>query len=136
MIRPPAVRPCPSCPYWRGVPSGVWDASEYDKLPAYDRETPHQPPGVFLCHQQDGRVCAGWAGCHDMDESLALRLGIAMGALDLDTVRAIRDYESPVPLFSCGAEAAEHGRRDLHDPDQDARRIINKITGRPPRRTA
>ncbi|MCP3426923.1 hypothetical protein NBM05_13125 [Rothia sp. AR01] len=32
----------------------VWDASEYEKLPAYDRETIEQPTALFYCHQQDG----------------------------------------------------------------------------------
>jgi hypothetical protein len=42
------------------VPSGAWVAEEYAKLPAYDRPTGEQPAGLFLCHQQDGRACAGW----------------------------------------------------------------------------
>ena len=62
---PPARTPCATCPYRTDVPSGVWAPEEYAKLLAYDEETAYQPLSVFLCHQVDGRVCAGWAGCHD-----------------------------------------------------------------------
>jgi hypothetical protein len=36
----PTKYPCPSCPYRKDVPSGVWAPEEYDKLPAYDNDTP------------------------------------------------------------------------------------------------
>ena len=32
------VRPCPTCPYRRNCPSGLWDASEYARLIDYDGE--------------------------------------------------------------------------------------------------
>lgn len=130
MIRPPAPRPCESCPYRRDVPSGVWDASEYAKLPAYDNDTASQPAGVFLCHQQDGRVCAGWAGCHDMDHSFALRIASATGQMAPEAVEATLGYESPVALFGSGAEAAAHGTRDFERPDRSARRVIGKLESR------
>jgi hypothetical protein len=126
MAELPAPNPCGSCPYRRDVPSGVWDAKEYDKLPAYDGETFEQPPAVFMCHQQDGRVCAGWAGCHDMDQSLAVRMGIIHGTLD----PAIYDYETPVPLFSSGAEAAEHGKAEIKSPGEKAIQKIHTLTRR------
>ena len=51
-VRPPAKSPCGSCPYRQDVPSGVWAASEYEKLPAYDApETFMQPPGLFIREQ-------------------------------------------------------------------------------------
>jgi hypothetical protein len=123
-IRPPADRPCGSCPYRRDVPSGVWAEEEYEKLPAYDGETFEQPIGVFHCHRQDGRACAGWVAVHDMYESLALRLASAEGRVDVD---GFLDYETDVPLFGSGAEAAEHGLRDLEEPDADARRVMKKL---------
>lgn len=49
-VRGPAPQPCASCPYRRDVPSGIWAAEEYAKLPAYDADTPFQPPHLFLCH--------------------------------------------------------------------------------------
>jgi hypothetical protein len=111
--------PCPSCPYRRDVPSGIWDASEYDKLPVYDLDTGEQAMArafaLFQCHATPEKLCAGWAGCHDMSRNLAVRLH----ARDIDP--AVFDYVSPVPLFTSGAEAAEHGRRDLRNPGTAAR---------------
>lgn len=127
-VRGPAPRPCESCPYRRDVPSGVWAAEEYEKLPAYDRETMHQPPGVFLCHQQDGRVCAGWVGCHDMSQSLGLRF--AAHSMDPADVAACLDYTSPTPLFKSGTEAAAHGLAGLERPGAVARRVMQKIQRR------
>lgn len=131
--RGPARNPCGSCPYRRDVPSGVWDASEYEKLPRYDGETFEQPPGLFLCHQQTGRVCAGWVGCHDMGQSLALRLGALH--LDRQSLEAIFEYESPVPLFASGAEAAEHGMRDVEAPGAGAIKAMDKLKRRRARRS-
>jgi hypothetical protein len=108
------------------VPSGVWDLSEYEKLPLYDLPTYEQPPGVFLCHQQDGRACAGWTACHDMQESMGLRLAAGMGAID--DVDAFFDYTTPTPLWDSGAEAAAYGARDIEDPDADAQRVIDRLT--------
>jgi hypothetical protein len=80
-VQPPAAHPCGSCPY-RDVPSGIWAPEEYGKLPEYDRPTAEQPTQVFCCHQQPGRLCAGWCGCHDMAETLAVRLWAALGRLE------------------------------------------------------
>jgi hypothetical protein len=126
-IRPPAPHPCGSCPYRQDVPSGVWDEGEYDKLPEYDEPTGNQPIGVFMCHQADGRVCAGWAGCHDMEENLAVRLSVATGRMDDKTYEALLDYETPTPLWETGGEAASHGVENLFDPDEDAQRVMDKL---------
>ncbi|MEV7177772.1 DUF6283 family protein [Kitasatospora sp. NPDC093679] len=132
MIGGPAPRPCESCPYRRDVPAGVWAAEEYEKLVRYDAPTPEQPPRLFQCHQSDAgsagrRVCAGWAGCHG-DGLLAPRIAVIQGRLDAVTYRAIAEYVSPVPLFSSGAEAAEHGLSGISEPGAEARRVIGKIT--------
>ncbi len=124
----PAPRPCESCPYRRDVPSGVWAAEEYEKLRAYDADTMYQPPGLFMCHQQDGRVCAGWCGTHDMSQSLGLR--IAAHDLDEAVVLVCLDYTSPVPLFSSGNEAAEHGLTERESPGSGAQRLMAKIERR------
>lgn len=133
--QPPAPRPCASCPYRQDVPSGIWDASEYAKLPAYDEPTYAQPARLFLCHQHErdddrARVCAGWAGCHDGDHLLALRVAVASGEISADMVDAIRDYVSPVPPFATGAEAAAHGMREIREPGPDACTAISKISRR------
>lgn len=124
-MREPAKHPCGSCPYRRDVPSGVWDESEYDKLPEFDKPTAQQPARVFMCHQGNDRLCAGWVACHDMDESLGFR--IAAIDLDEDTIEAILDYTTDVPLFTSGAEAAAHGLAQLYEPPPKARKIIDKL---------
>jgi hypothetical protein len=126
-VRPPAPRPCASCPYRRDVPSGVWAETEYAKLPEYDAETAYQPPGVFMCHQQDGRMCAGWTATHDMEDSLAFRLAAMTGDLPAEHVEAVLDYQTDVPLFGSGAEAAEHGLRDLREPGIPARQMVERL---------
>lgn len=118
----PSAAPCGTCPYRRDVPSGVWAAEEYAKLPLYDGETWEQSPAPFYCHQNDGHLCAGWVGCHDAYHLLALRLH----RVDPATF----DYESPVPLFASGAEAAAHGLADLDAPSERARQAIGKLERR------
>lgn len=134
-VREPASRPCASCPYRRDVPSGVWAPEEYQRLPRYDAPTGEQPPGVFLCHQQDGRLCAGWVGCHDMDESLGLRLAAFNGTLDEATVEAVLDYETEVPLWETGQAAADHGLHDVDNPDEPAMRTIRRLEKKWPQDT-
>jgi hypothetical protein len=124
---PPAPRPCASCPYRRDVPSGVWHREEYAKLRRYDAPTGEQPPGVFLCHTAPGRVCAGWAGCHDGVHLLALRFALMLGTMTADDVDATIDYVSPVPLFSSGAQAADHGEAEIADPSVSAVKAMAKI---------
>lgn len=121
----PARTPCSSCPYRRDVPSGIWEAHEYDKLPLYDGDVPDQlaasATGLFRCHQRDGHLCAGWVACHDMENNLAVRLSMRL----VDP--AVFDYASPVPVFASGAEAAEHGKRDPAAPGAEARRKIARL---------
>ena len=119
----PGKAPCGTCPYRRDVPNGVWHPDEYAKLPRYDGGTLQQllngGTGLFYCHQQDGKLCAGWVGCHDMHEAVAVRLTpIAPEAYD---------YVSPVPLFAPGAEAAAHGLVGVADPDARALAAIEKL---------
>jgi hypothetical protein len=126
-VKPPAPRPCESCPYRLDVPSGVWAVEEYEKLPQYDGPTWAQPLRVFLCHQQTGRACAGWAGCHDGDELMALRTAVAAGHMTVEAVEETARYVSPVPLFGSGREAALHGLRDVRAPGPAARKVIDKF---------
>lgn len=122
----PRKNPCSSCPYRTRVASGIWDESEYAKLPAYDGEIHEQTTtAVFMCHQQDGCVCSGWLGHREHPEDmLAVRLGIIRGALD----QSCLDYTTDVPLFGSGAEAAAHGMKHFLEPREDARSVIDKIT--------
>lgn len=118
-------RPCSTCPYARDCPSGVWHESEYAKLPPYDGTTTEQAEAgvfrLFFCHTTPDRLCAGWVGCHDMEESLAVRLHYCT----IDP--AIHDYVSPVPLFASGAEAAAHGMREIEAPDPEALAKLERI---------
>jgi hypothetical protein len=109
------------------VPSGVWAEEEYAKLPEFDGPTWSQPTSVFVCHQQDGRVCAGWAGCHDMNESMGLRLASLNDKLTEKDVIATLDYVSPVPLFESGAAAAAHGLAEVEAPGEKAAHVIAKL---------
>jgi uncharacterized protein DUF6283 len=121
----PRKRPCASCPYRRDVPSGLWEAHEYDKLGSYDGDTAVQAIAgafkAFFCHTKDGHLCAGWVGCHDMHENLAIRMH---DGVDYD---AVLNYRSPVPLFASGAEAAAHGKRDIANPGPEAQRKIEQL---------
>ncbi|MGW1053578.1 DUF6283 family protein [Streptomyces sp. NPDC002521] len=131
-LRPPAPRPCSSCPYRRDVPSGIWASEEYEKLRRYDAPTPDQPAALFQCHQADAdsdarRICAGWAGCHDGAHLLALRLALLDGHIDSSTHQAILEYVSPIPLFTSGGEAATHGQADVDLPSNEAVHLIAKI---------
>lgn len=135
-INAPAKNPCGSCPYRRDVPSGIWDEEEYDKLPKYDLPTGDQPPNVFMCHQQDGRMCAGWAACHDMEESMGLRLAVMIGSVDDATLDEVRDYTTNVPLFPTGAEAKAHGMADIKRPTREQRKTIAKLDARQKRKAS
>lgn len=122
----PSKAPCGTCPYRRDVPAGIWDASEYEKLPLYDGETMEQVlkggTRLFFCHQNDGHLCAGWAGCHDTNHLAALRIH--------EVADETFDYVSPVPLFESGAEAAAHGLSGIDNPDRRAREAIAKLERR------
>lgn len=126
-IKGPAKNPCGSCPYRQDVPSGVWVREEYEKLPQYDGETMSQPFGVFMCHQQDGHLCAGWVGCHDMTQNLGLRMAAGSGNLSIKEFDKTLDYVSPVPLWSSGREAHDHGIADVDEPSDKAVKIIDKV---------
>jgi hypothetical protein len=117
-----AKAPCKTCPYRKDVASGVWDASEYKKLAAYDGTIVEQLTNGgrprFDCHQSDGNLCAGWVGCHGPENLVALRLQSER----IDP--SVWDYATPVPLFASGAEAAAHGMKKIKRPDAKARRAI------------
>ena len=121
-IRP---TPCEACPYRRDVPSGLWEAHEYEKLRAYDAPTWGQPAAPFACHAAPGSLCHGWAVVHESRGHefalLALRLRTAVVP------------PAVVPLFGSGAEAADHGERDVEDPGPEARRAMVRLMGRHPR---
>ena len=119
----PAKSPCKSCPYRKDVPSGVWAPEEYVKLLSYDGEIMDQMMqgghALFMCHQKDGCLCAGWVGTHGAEELVALRLH--------PVAPETFDFVSPVPLFASGAEAAAHGMRDIENPGTKAQKVMDRL---------
>jgi hypothetical protein len=124
-VLPPAKNPCGTCPYRKDVPSGVWAEEEYAKLPPYDGDTITQPMGLFMCHQADGRLCAGWCGVHDMDHNFALRLHAHN--MTEPTLVAVLDYSTEVPLWESGQAAHDHGMAEVDEPTWEARRKIEGL---------
>jgi hypothetical protein len=122
------LHPCGSCPYRKDVPSGVWAKSEYDKLPEYDNEMIYlQPTAAFFCHQQTGSLCAGWVGCHDMDNSLGLRFALVNEVLSKGQYLEALEYECPIPLWESGKAARDHGVAEVLNPGNDALRVVKKL---------
>ncbi|WP_300265732.1 DUF6283 family protein [Microbacterium sp.] len=119
----PRKSPCATCPFRVNVPSGIWDATEYERLAAYDEETYAQPTAAFMCHSGPSAVCAGWLGFGDPADLLAVRLGITLGTLEATCAT----YETPVPLHPSGRAAAEHGMADIAAPSTKALNAIRKI---------
>lgn len=122
----PRPRPCASCPFRCDVPSGVWAADEYDKLTRYDGETYEQSFVPFGCHQgNDNELCSGWlAHSGHPEDLLAVRVGISNGTVSPEAA----EYTTTVKLFPSGAAAAEHGKRDLLHPGENAAKVIDKVT--------
>ena len=120
--------PCSACPYRRDVPSGVWSADDYAKLPPYDRPTLDQPVQAFPCHATSEHLCHGWAVCHSGRghdrELLALRFVAVLSGADPEIP------EATVPLFDSGTEAAEHGLRDVNHPSSEARLTMARLQGK------
>jgi hypothetical protein len=56
--------PCPSCPYRRDAPRGLWHRSEFENLLKQDADSLFG--GTFRCHEfnkqpkEEHRPCAGW----------------------------------------------------------------------------
>ena len=114
--------PCSTCPYVRATPPGVWDPEEYERLRAYDEPTGDQPMGSFGCHYDNGNLCGGWLAAHDIYELLAIRLAVSMGFVD----PAVYDYETDVPCWGSGNEAADRGI--VHgEPSDEAKAAISRI---------
>jgi len=113
--------PCKSCPYRCDVPSGIWDESEYHKLPDYDRDTWDQPQSLFMCHQDNGEACRGWFETHGTD-LLAVRLANIQDRLTFPV-----EGSCQVPCFASGAEAAENGLREIDEPGETSQRWIASL---------
>jgi len=124
----PRETPCGTCPYRAGVPSGLWAAAEYEKLPAYDGSTTEQAVagawGVFCCHSSPDELCAGWAHLADED-TLALRFAARM--LDIDAAAVVAFRITAVAMHASHTAAALHGLRDIDHPDERALAAAAKL---------
>lgn len=120
---PCAAVPCGTCPYARRTPLGIWDASEYEKLPAYDEGG--MALGIFLCHQTNATgkptVCRGWLSV--AADSIAVRLAIIQGQITPEQ----RDAPPLVELYGSGVEAAEAGLAGVERPGVKARQAITRL---------
>lgn len=121
-----ADSPCASCPYRKDVPSGVWAKSEYVKLPGYDDGPQGQTEfAPFLCHHSpaigEEYACRGWLSVHC--QSAAVRLLMYTELVTEEQVFA----KPTVPLFASGAEAAEHGMREIRRPSEAAIAMADKL---------
>ena len=130
-MKPPKKSPCGSCPYRQDAPTGLWHYEEYIKLPEYDRPMPEQPQGVFGCHQDDGHLCAGWVGTHDMKRNLAVRLNWLTGHMTDEEFLQVLGYETKTPLFATGREACNHGLQDYDAPPERTERVKKKLKKNP-----
>jgi len=124
---------CTACPYRRDVPSGVWAASEYEKLAEYDRETFDQPLAAFYCHATPEVYCHGWAvvgeKVNERDHGrdlFALRLAGLQGHFN----RQDPMPQEGAPLFDSHTEACEHGKRDIEHPSQEALDTVARLQGK------
>lgn len=120
--------PCTTCPYRRDVPSGIWSADEYAKLPPYDRPTMEQPPTLFMCHQNSDGLCTGWLQSYANREHrydlLALRLSYRQFSREVSRVALM---EPLVKLFRTGAAAANHGMKAIRRPGRKAMLAIERF---------
>jgi hypothetical protein len=120
--------PCSTCPYRTDTPAGIWDRSEYAKLPDYDGV-----PGAlatFHCHQEHATsvptVCRGWLTVHA--DGIAVRLAIARG----EVTPAQRDAPVNVELYPSGVAAARAGLAGVDDPSSEAVSAMRRLSRRLP----
>lgn len=125
MTEPAKARknPCASCPFRTDVASGLWDESEYSKLPRYDLPIAEQPVAVFKCHSTPQSICSGWLGMGEPSDLLAVRVGLIEGRVD----ESVLSYTTDAELHPSGAAAADHGRRDIGAPSSEAHDARLKI---------
>ena len=113
---------CLCCPYRKDVPSGVWAAHEYDKLTDYDKPTGEQPWGPFMCHATPEVYCHGWAVVHGRQPHDREPIAFRFAGIDPEEIPP-----EGTPLFSSGAEAAEHGKRDIDNPSEEAMAVMARL---------
>lgn len=122
-----ADKPCSTCPYRRDTPRGIWDESEYRKLPEYDENPPSGVPAfaTFLCHHSpsmtQNAACRGWLTVHQ--NSVAVRLALLKGLVTPEQVNA----EPTVELFKSGRQACAAGLEGIKYPSSKTLVAIDKM---------
>lgn len=115
-------RPCPTCPYDRKTPLGIWHEEEYRKLPTYDGDMAEQAmkgaTALFNCHYNDGCLCRGWLDCHGPENLIALRLS-------RKTLPDIGEARSD--CYASGQECLDANLREIETPSVQARLAMAKI---------
>lgn len=116
--------PCATCPYRKDTPAGIWNRSEYDKLPAWDGTEMHEMnTRLFLCHSANlagnKAVCRGWLEVHC--ENKGVRLNLINGRITSNGI------PTKVPLHNSGADARRAGLRGIKKPSTKAHEAINKL---------
>jgi hypothetical protein len=131
-IKAPCAVPCVDCPYRMDAPSGLWAEDQYDKLPDYDKDIGEgQPLAVFLCHEQNGHLCAGWVGCHGGENLISIYIEAASGGLSSEELVKTLEHKPRVPLFESGIAAAEHGKEEIEYPGERARKRADAVMAKP-----
>ena len=103
--------PCAQCPYRRDAPLAKWHPQHFVDLILADRSL---FGAIYLCHNQDGNVCVGWA----LDQR-ELRLGD-----DVDAARQFRELsDGGHPRFASVEEMClanlRAGMRSEEDEEAD-----------------
>lgn len=127
-----APTPCTTCPYRRDVPSGIWDRSEYEKLPAYDhRDFGESPMAVFHCHQEPmiGKptVCHGWLSVHP--DCIAVRMARFSGLITKEHMAQIPIKPDPKP-YDSGQQAYRAGIKGIRRPGKKAEAAVRGLLKR------
>lgn len=131
-VKAPCAVPCVDCPYRKDSPSGLWSADMYDMLPLYDLTPAEgQPLKAFMCHEQNGHLCAGWIGCHGADDLIGMQMLAIQDDIDMTEYRKAQEHQPRVPLFESGKEAAEHGKRDIDNPSERTQRRVEALLNKP-----
>lgn len=115
--------PCPTCPYRRDVPSGVWAEQEYVRLKEFDDQ---RKISAFLCHnggsdpKTNRTLCRGWVEVHNQN------WGVRLALCQVEWNDA-NSKPTKVPLYKSGAQAMKAGLRKLNQPSREARAICDKL---------
>lgn len=117
-----AESPCPSCPYRKDTPKGVWAQDHYEMLPQYDGDIGEQvTKGAFApfgCHYDNGNLCRGWIDCHGAENLLSLRLAEVSDEM----------FTPPkADVYASGAEVLKANLPHMENPSPEARAMMDNL---------